>query len=475
MLRNSVFNLSAVAAALFLSGCVAVGPDYHAPETTTVAVQTKQNVALTEREQLWWQHFDDAALNTLVDRALANNPSLDIARANVSAAYALFDDVDNDDYLIGDVGLDYSAQDQAAPGFIDQRFNARSYRAGANLSWNLDLFGKLERAAQAARADAESQFYAWQDVQIELVAQIARTYGEYKGAQARIEVAQRNIDSLQKTREVILYRVEAGFASDLDRLRIDAQLKGVEATIPALKAESDRLFNTLAALSGTTPDAFLIEQTQWDLPQLDKPLAIGEPTELLRRRADLHQAERQLAAATARVGSRTAALYPDLSVTGFVGFLSGSAGALGNQTRAWSVAPSLSWPAFDLRSVEAQLDIANAEERAAFARFRQQLLAVLSEAQTSLDVYAQTQQQLHLLQEQVSASEQSLSLAQLQYEAGSIDLLDLLDVERTLLAAKDNLALAQIRVFTDIVEVYRSFGGGLSAADRPATQPKADV
>ncbi|WJG08818.1 TolC family protein [Aliiglaciecola sp. LCG003] len=479
--HKSLRILPAIASALILSGCVQVIDAYQAPlelRVNQVQIKSAAGTSLSQRDNHWWQHFDDQGLNALIVITLQNNPSLAIAQANIEAAYAMFADADNDDLPKGEIGATYTVSDQVVIGGSQARLNSRSYRAGSDLRWSLDLFNKLEFARQVAEADVQVQTYAWQQVRVNLAAQVATLYGEWNGLQTQIEVAKRNLGSLGKTQQVIDARQDAGFVSELDGLRIEAQLLGVKARIPALTAQSIRIENSIKTLAGLPPqdDSLSIFQPRQfyssDITPLEhlvltRPVAIGVTANLLNQRPDVLLAERQLAAANAQLGFQTASLYPDISVSGFVGFLSGDLAYLGNQTKAWSIAPSISWSALDFSSMLAQVDIADAQLTSAKHQFHKVVLDALNEAQTALSVYTQSQLRLNLLRQQVVASEGAQHIAQLQYDAGTIDLLVLLDAERIVLQAKDNLAQTQAQVFAQIVEIYRAFGGGLIAQSIP--------
>lgn len=457
--------LAALATAI-LSACT-VGPDYQAPELkaselTNLTAAAQSGVS---QDPLWWRQFDDPQLNQLIEATLNNNPSLAAARANVDAAYAQFMDISNDILPSGDIQASHQAQSQLTPGMGDARIHSRSARLGANLNWTLDLFGKLRRATEAAQADAQVSEQAWQEVRISLLAEVANQYATSQALNSRIQVARQNLQSLTQTRAIIQARLDSGYASQLDLLRMDAQLKGVEASIPQLEAQRLRSRNTLLALAGGSQQ---LPDWQWQdraLPKLSQPVAISQPERLLQARPNVQQAERQLAAATARIGVAKAARYPELSVNGFLGFLSLGSTEFDSQTRAWSLAPSLRLPAFDMSSVEAQIDVANARQRVALANLQQQWLNAVADAQSALTDYSFSQQQSHLLQAQVDASQQALQLAQLQYDAGAIELLDLLDSQRTLLATHDNLVQAQHRTFSALTNVYTAFGGSLTVPE----------
>jgi len=428
-------------------------------------IDINETLSLVERDAKWWALFEDSDLNRVIETALANNPNLDIARANVASAYAVFRDANNNGLPMGEVSLNYTSQNQAIPGFTDERIDVEIYQLGGGLNWSLDLFGRLDYAAQAAQADAQAQYLTFRDVQVGITAQVATTYAQYRGAIARHEFAQRNLAVLQQTQNIVQDRSELGFSSELDRLRIESQVMALESTLPALKIDAIVAKNSLASLLGLAPNEFEIDSSYRKFPALDRPLALGDAGRLLSRRADVQIAERQVASAAALTLSQRAALYPDLSIGGFLGFLAPGFGQLNGGNEAWSIAPSLSWQAFDLDSVRARIDSAEANQLASVATFQATVLRALAESQTSLDTYVQVQRQQNILEQQVSASDAAFEIARLQFEAGIIDLFDLLDVERSLIDSQDNLERIKSETFIRVIEVYRSFGGGLIEED----------
>ncbi len=170
---------------------------------------------LTDQALNWWQAFDDAELNQLVERALEQNRTLAQARANVDRAYAVFRDADNDSWPKGTLETGYQASENNTLSADDDDVITRGYSSGANLSWDLDLFGKLRRASEAAEAQAQQADILWRDAQVRLISQVATSYGEYRGAQLRLEVAEENLENLQQSRAIVLARLEVGMASEL--------------------------------------------------------------------------------------------------------------------------------------------------------------------------------------------------------------------------------------------------------------------
>jgi outer membrane protein, multidrug efflux system len=250
-------------------------------------------------------------------------------------------------------------------------------------------------------------------------------------------------------------------------------LKATEAAIPPLEAAAKQSGYRLAVLLRERPGTLDQELQPASVATYAKALPIGDPAELLRRRPDVRAAERQLAAATARVGVATADLFPRVNITGFVGFLSGDVGRLfgtasGNNARAWSITPTLSWAAFDIGSVQARLRASEAQSDAAAANYEKVVLTALEDAENSFVAYSAQQAQLKSLTEQAQASRRAASLADTQYREGVADFLTLLDAQRTQLDAEDSVAQAQAAVNVSVVAIYKALGGvGQPLKDAP--------
>jgi len=465
--HRSALRLSLLAIALTgLIGCT-VGPDYQTPTKLSESLnmpKLAQAAAAKDNQQLtsWWQVFADAELNRLIDTALANNQTLAAAQANVDRAYAVFADSDDNQLPKGIPSLGYAANTTPAEvSATGERVTRRQFQTGVGLSWDLDLFGKLKRASEAALADAQGAEYAWRDAQLTLVAQVAQSFGDYRGAALRLQVASENLANLQQTTQLISARRDAGMASDLELSRVKAQTFAVETTLPDFQLAKRRAELTLAALLGSSVEALALDHAALQLPELKTPQAVANVNEQLQQRPDVAMAERRLAASTANIGVATADLYPSLSVSGFLGFLAAPDLAVGSAQKAWSVAPSLSWQGADWSSVQARIKAANATEQAALAQFRQTVLNALSEMQLSLDSYNLSRRQQLIQQQQLAATEQALSLSQARFSAGNADFLELLDAQRDLLAAREQQARLTQQNFTRLVDLYRSFGGAM--------------
>jgi multidrug efflux system outer membrane protein len=459
-------TMFAIALCAFLSAACAVGPNYRAPPIAPAQVRNAQSPGFVAQtpEALWWQQFEDPELDALVRRALAGNLDLRSAYDRVKASRAVFAERKFDYAPHVQLDAAYTHFDQQEPGFGPNRFNAQSDSLGFDAAWEIDLFGHVRRSVEAARADLDAERANYQDAQVTIAAEVARNYFELRGAQKRLAVARENLATEHQTLELTQLLDETGRGSELDVQRSRARLKATEATIPPLTAAEKQSAYRLAVLMAQRPGQLDEELRPATVAAYAKALPVGDTTELLRRRPDVRAAERQLAAATARVGVATADLFPRVNVTGFVGFLSGDVGRLfgsgaNDNARAWSISPTVSWAAFDLGSVRARLRASEAQSDAAAANYEKVVLTALEDTENSFVAYSSGQAQLKSLNEQAQASRRAADLAEIQYREGVADFLVLLDAQRTQLDAEDAVAQAEMAVNVSVVAIYKALGG----------------
>ena len=363
-------------------------------------------------------------------------------------------------------GAAYDRRRAQQPGFSDARVETETWDAGFDAFWEIDLFGAVRRRVEAARADAEAAEAGFRAAQVRIAAEVARNYLLLRGTETRYRVALANLETQRETVRLTRVRYEHGRGTELDVASATARLKATEATIPPLVTTRKAALHRLAVLLGERPAEFDVSPApEREGVAFATPLPIGDPAELLRRRPDVRSAERTLAAATARTGVATADLFPRLSVSGFVGFVTGDASELGKSaSQAWSVTPVLSWAAFDLGSVRARLRAVEAQADAALALYEQTVLRALEETENAFVGFAQNQERLAALAEQARASTRAAELARIRYREGAIDFLRLLDAEREVLEAEDAVALAETELNTSVVAIYKALGGGWEAA-----------
>ncbi|AIR90964.1 efflux transporter outer membrane subunit [Pseudomonas cremoricolorata] len=447
--------------ALAVSAC-AVGPDYRAPQPAPAQLDTQaQRFDRSRFEAQWWQQFDDPVLNQLVSASLQGNRDLRVAFARLKAARSLREEASLDQLPVVTSRASSEIGKGQVPGQTERRVNQERYDLGLDMAWEIDLFGRIQRQIEASRAQEDAAAADLQQLQVSLIAELVDAYGQLRGAQLRERIATDNLKTQQQSRQITETLNEAGVGNELDVVRADARLAGVEATLPQLQAEQVRARNRIATLLGERADALSVELSPRALPAIAKALPVGDPGELLRRRADIRSAERQLAAATANIGVATADLFPRVSLSGFLGFTAARGSQLGSSAAsAWALGPSIQWAAFDLGSVRARLRGAKADAEGALARYEQQVLLALEESSNAFSDYGKRQQRLLALMRQSEASRKAAQLASVRYREGSVDYLVLLDAERERLAAEDAQALAEVELYQGIVAVYKALGGG---------------
>ena len=336
------------------------------------------------------------------------------------------------------------------------------YHAGFDANWELDFFGRVRRAIEAGTADVGAEEASRRDVLVSLLAEVASNYFDLRVAQNQLAVARQNAETLQQTLELTQALLAAGRGTELDVSRAEAQLNVTLATIPPLETRIARDSHRLGVLLGQQPTVLVtLLSAPLPLPGLPTLIALGKPEDLLRRRPDIRIAERDLAAATARVGVGTADLFPRITVLGSVGVEAGSLLGLGKGgIDTFSLGPSIFWAAFDLGRVRARIRAADARTEAALAQYEQRVLLALEETENALVDFQRQQARRDSLHASAHASEKAVALARLRYQFGVADFLTVLDAERTLLSAQDLLAASETRTATTLIAVYKALGGG---------------
>jgi outer membrane protein, multidrug efflux system len=455
--------LSVVVLVSVVSVACGVRRPYVAPDVEP-AVLSHVDTALTVEQPFdprWWQQFEDPVLDELVARALAANHDVRMAVARVDQARAFFDDVALDRLPTAVVGASVDRRDQAIPGFSERPRPITTFRAGFDAFWEIDVFGRVRSQVRAAAANAESFEAEVDDVRVSVAAETARNYFELRGLQQQLAVADRSLLNQRETLRLTQVRRDAGIGEEQDVASAAARVAAIEASIPPIRSAITQREHHLAVLIGVRPGGLGVDLTDRAYPPLTKALAIGEPGSLLRRRPDVRAAERRLASATGREGVAAAELFPQISISGFLGLLAGRGSSFFNvsDSRAWAVTPALSWAAFDIGSARARLRGAEGATRESIAEFEQVVLRAIEETENALVNYREEQERLVRLADQARESTRAATIARTRYQAGVVDFLALLDAERTQLQAEDAVAQAEAGVFTSVIAVYKALGG----------------
>jgi multidrug efflux system outer membrane protein len=454
-------------AVLALSAC-AVGPDYVRPETKTAPEFGQLDSAAHQGEQPvaeFWSTFDDPVLTRLVEGALTANTDLRAGLARLNAARALAGLSRFDYFPTVRAGADYTksrASADQAPGIPREQRDTELYSGGFDAFWELDLFGRVRRSAQASRAEADAAAADLRALQVSVAAETARTYFELRGLQEQLRVATRNAENQQESLKLTEARLNAGRGTRLDTDRAKAQLTFTQSRVPALEAAVAAAAHRLAVLNGLQPGALRAELEQVTaLPALPETVAVGTPADLLRRRPDVQTAERQLAAATARIGVATADLFPRFTFNGTFGTAATDLGDLFTRnSESYGFGPRVSWAFLDLGRVRQQIKATDSSAEARLALYEGTVLRALEEAETTLIGFARARTERERLAESAAASSNAARLARLRFEAGASDFLQVLDAERSQLEAEDRLAQSNTRTATSLIAVYKAVAGG---------------
>jgi multidrug efflux system outer membrane protein len=463
---NRFLRNTALFAALALTGCVSVGPDYKKPDTAPANVQNV-DAARESHAQFqadWWKQFNDPALDALIQRAAKGSLDLRIAQARLAESRALLGTAKSNQIPTIDTSVAYSRSIEQQPGFTTQRVPIDSYQAGFDASWELDLFGGIRRSVEAARADLGASEASMHDAQVSLFAEVARNYFELRGAQQRLAIAQRNIANQADSLKLISARAQIGTASEQDVASASAQLSAAKAQLPVLDAAVHSYEYRLAVLLGERPGELDVDVSPATFKPIATVLPIGDTAEVLSRRPDVRIAERQYAAATARIGVAKADFFPHISLGGFVGFLAGRPNDFGGPaSRAFSFTPSITWNGLNVERVRSNLHASEARANAAEANYQRTVLQAIEDVDNAVTNYNAEHARVEQLMAQAQQSRRAAELARIRYQEGATGYLELLDAERVQLAAEDALAQSESAIDTRAVALYKALGGGWQA------------
>jgi len=463
-----------LAPALLLTHCN-VGPDYKKPNVPTPGkfsgtkegIYSKANADASIRN--WWRRFNDAELNSLINRAIAHNQDLRIAAANVEQARALYRQARLDYFpTVRSQGYyqrtHYSdAQSLGAiAGATGASKNLQVLDAELDATWELDFWGRVRRSVRAANADVATAEANRRDALVILTAQLASAYMQLRGLQMELGVAQRNAANQRETLKLTESLLQGGRGTELDTSRARAQLNQTLAAIPSIESAISKNTHLIGVLTGYTPESVEKELAATKpLPDMPSLVRIGDPASLLRRRPDIEAAEESLRAATERIGVATADLFPRVVFNGTAGVQANNFAKFGGPNiGATSFGPNISWPAFDLGRVKAQIDAAGAKAKSALASYEKVVNGALQETEDALVDYGRQRARTGFLREAASASEQAAKLARERYQNGVADFLTVLDAERTMLQAQSDLAASETVTATAIVAIFRALDGG---------------
>jgi NodT family efflux transporter outer membrane factor (OMF) lipoprotein len=486
--------LLVVGAAVWLSGC-AVGPDYETPLIgvprsfgSASLVPGAPTPPVRADFVRWWQVLHDPELNALVERAIVSNPDIEIALTRVQEARtqeiviigAMLPTVAGSAATAMGTGTDLSkgrAAQSIRAGDSAAGLKSISRIAGFDAGWELDLFGKYRRELEAAVDDAEAQAELRNAVLIAVVADVARNYLDIRSLQSRLQIARNDIATAQKTVDVLTTRFDRGLSNELDLTLARRELATQQARIPALLAAISAAESRLAVLLGTYATDIVAELQRGGakLPHTPERLRTGVPVDVLRRRPDIRAAERQLAAATARVGVATADLFPSVALTAGFGAQGGTRSGTGTPIHGpiWSFGPGAYWPLLDFGRLDALANIEELRTREMTVNYQKTIVVAVEDVDQAIKQYRFDLAQQKALGAALMAANRAVDLAMERYDRGVTDFLNVLDAQRQEYALEDQNAIAEEAVAVEFIAFYKALGGGWELFDNLPPIPEA--
>lgn len=442
-----------------------VGPKFTKPETSVDGRFASKASGYTSDASVsaWWRKFNDSKLNSLIDRAFANNHDLRIAAARVDEARALRTAARFDFFPTVTSDASYVNQRSSiAQSFAGRSRSAELYDVGLDAGYEIDFWGRVRNNNKAALAELGTAEALRHDTLVLLSAEVARAYLELRGLQNQLAVAQRNATNQRETLKLTESLLQGGRGTELDTSRARAQLNTTLAAIPLIESNIRRDIHRLSVLIGEQPQVLLGDLLKSrPMPALPSIVRIGNPADLLRRRPDIRAQEFQLEAATARVGVAAADLFPRVTFNGRVALQAETlSGITKSGADTYSFGPSITWAAFDLGRVKAQIDASKARNRQQLAEYEKTVLGALEETENSLTEFGRQRARRDFLREASAASQQAAKLARERYQNGVADFLTVLDAERVMLEAESLQAESETLTATSLVAIYKALGGG---------------
>jgi NodT family efflux transporter outer membrane factor (OMF) lipoprotein len=468
-------------------GC-RVGPNYTPPATTLPSRYAEDTNAgpapaadPADGETSWWRRFDDAELESLVERAVAANNNLKVAEARVRQARSMREVARS--FLYPRVGLGASAlrfrTSNALLDLPEGPVEDNLFQLGFDAEWTVDVWGGTRRLVESAGAEQEGAQSRRRGVVLMIVAETARAYVELRGAQQELLVARATLESQTQTLDVTQQRQNNGLASELEVVRARAEAEATAAEIPPIEQairEYVHLLSTLLALEPTALAGELLSGT--GIPAVPDSVAVGVPSNLLRRRPDIQAAERRIASATARVGVATAQLFPQTVLGVGAGLASRKTGDLFNGNTSsdpssyYVAGPAIHWELFDAGRRRAVIRMSEAEVDAAKATYEDTVLAAFREVESALVAVDRSRARVADLEQLSASARRALLIAQSDYREGLLDQLTVLDAQRQASRADRLLVQARVSLTVSVVRLYKALGGGWEFAE-PAASTQA--
>jgi NodT family efflux transporter outer membrane factor (OMF) lipoprotein len=488
-------NAAGVALLVFiaLTGCT-VGPDFEQPNGNgpkswfagrKEVLKTPPSVPVAEPIDVdWWTLFNDPQLTSLERRVAAENLDVQIAGVRLAESRAQLGFARAAEFPMLNANASYVRQQASNHGIFVEIPTAAGasgssgvstggvnshglqpfdiWQGGFDASWEVDLWGRIRRSVESATATSEAADEARRSALLATLAEVARDYIQLRGTQEQLQIARDNAQTARQSLDLTQQRAAGGVTTDLDVANASAQLRTTLAQIPSLEQQEAQLINALSLLLGQPPNALRADfEVAHPVPPVPRAVPVGFPSELARRRPDIRQAEAQLHAATADIGVAQANFYPTLSLTGSFGLQTLQLNhAFDLASKQYALGPGLTIPIFQGGQLRATLQLRKAQQQEAAINFQKTVLQAWHDVDNALTAYQAEQSRRDQLIQAVTENRKALSLAQSRYQQGVTDFLTVLDAERSLLSAQQQLADSTTTVSSNLVALYKALGGG---------------
>jgi NodT family efflux transporter outer membrane factor (OMF) lipoprotein len=472
--------LSGPTLAIGLIGCT-VGPDYRSPEVREESRRSAPDGEGVPSRTVegavdiaWWKSFRDSQLSSLVEKLVAQNLDLKTAAERVvqSVAQRQVAVSQGLPHIEGQSSTTYNRQSPngtlslltPAPG---APLEYGLFHDGLTSSWQLDLFGRVRRAVEAADANTLAAVENRHGVALAAVAELAQSYMQLRGTQNRLGIAKRNLRLAEENVELVNTRFRDGVATTLDMAQARAQQATIAATLPPLRAREAELINAIGLLLGEAPRALEAELRRSQImPRVPRKVPVGLPGTIIRRRPDVREAEARLHEATAQTGVAVANFYPDVTLNGAVSVESLHLSNLFTPTSAaFAVGPSISIPIFEGGRLRGALTLRESQQREAAIFFQETVLRAWKEVDDALTDYREAQRRRIDIARSVTENQSALQAARQRYSEGATNFLDVTATQAQLLQSENDLSDSDTQIATDLVNLYRALGGGWEVAD----------
>lgn len=475
-LRNSLL-LSVALCSVALTGC-AVGPDYQTPDiklpdTFAAAQSADPSDSSAVDSARWWKSLHDEELNKLIERAIKGNLSLEMAldrlqQAREQEAVAMGEALPR---VNASAGIGRGTGSDLTKELTDTGLrngeNGAGYRQitdtyGFDATWELDLFGKYRRAMEAASYDTQSLAEARNNVLTTLIADVVRSYVQLRSLQMQQAILKQNIDTMQQYVNVTHARYDRGITNGLDAALADRQFESLQAQLAPLTAQEQAAQYSIAVLLGEFPESMTQElSVTGTIPSLPQKLNSGVPVTLLRTRPDIREAERDLAAATARIGVAEADLFPHVTLMGGAGYQQQGLNVSPHLSSfIWSVGPGVGIPILDFGALDAQVNAADLHSQEMLANYKQKILTAVKEVDTASSAYSAQSDRLQHLNQALTSSQNALDLATKRYDRGLTDMLNVIDAQRQKFDLEQQYIIAQQTAAEQFIALYKGLGSG---------------